>query len=72
MAYGKILGKFQFENYFLMNYVFDYFDFFFSENMVVVKGESTQHLKDLHLMADDLELPSFLVKDAGMDTVFDI
>ena len=33
--------------------------------MVVVKGESTQHLKDLHLMAEDLELPSFLVKDAG-------
>ena len=47
-------------------------NFLFSENMVVVKGESTQHLKDLHLMADDLELPSFLVKDAGMDTVFDI
>lgn len=41
----------------------------FGENMVVVKGESTQHLKDLHLMAEDLELPSFLVKDAGITQV---
>ena len=37
--------------------------------MVVVKGESTQHLKDLHLMAEDLYLPSFLVKDAGITQV---
>jgi len=41
----------------------------FGEKMVVVKGESTQHLRDLHLMAEDLELPSFLVKDAGITQV---
>jgi len=41
----------------------------FGENMVVVQGETTQHLKDLHLMAEDLELPSFLVKDAGITQV---
>jgi peptidyl-tRNA hydrolase len=41
----------------------------FCENMVVVQGESTQHLKDLHLMAEDLELPSFLIKDAGITQV---
>jgi len=41
----------------------------FGEKMVVVKGESTQHLKDLHLMAEDLDLPSFLVKDAGITQV---
>jgi peptidyl-tRNA hydrolase len=41
----------------------------FGENMVVVQGESTQHLKDLHLMAEDLELPSFLIKDAGITQV---
>ena len=43
--------------------------FLFREKMVVVKGESTQHLRDLHLMAEDLELPSFLVKDAGITQV---
>ena len=48
-----------------MNFLTKYC-YYLSENMVVVKGESTQHLKDLHLMAEDLELPSFLVKDAGM------
>ena len=47
----------------------DFTNFFFSENMVVVQGETTQHLKDLHLMAEDLELPSFLVKDAGITQV---
>ena len=46
-----------------------FFNLNFSENMVVVKGESTQHLKDLHLMAEDLDLPSFLVKDAGITQV---
>jgi PTH2 family peptidyl-tRNA hydrolase len=46
-----------------------FLNFFFREKMVVVKGESTQHLKDLHLMAEDLELPSFLVKDAGITQV---
>ena len=45
------------------------FFIFFREKMVVVKGESTQHLKDLHLMAEDLDLPSFLVKDAGITQV---
>ena len=49
----------------LTNFIFT----FFSENMVVVQGETTQHLKDLHLMAEDLELPSFLVKDAGITQV---
>ena len=68
LVYGKILGKLQCLNYkqsfSKMNFLTKYC-YYFSENMVVVKGESTQHLKDLHLMAEDLELPSFLVKDAG-------
>lgn len=41
----------------------------FGEKMVVLKGESTQHLQDLQLMADDLELPNFIVKDVGITQV---
>jgi len=49
------------------------------EETVVFKGESTQHLKDLYLMAEDLDLACYLVKSVeitqlpnGSVTVFGV
>jgi len=49
------------------------------EETVVFKGESTQHLKDLYLMAEDLDLASYLVNNveitqlpSGSVTVFGV
>ena len=34
----------------------------YGEDTIVYQGESSQHLKDLSLIAEDLELPSYLLQ----------
>ena len=37
----------------------------FGQAKICLRGESTQHLLDLQRRADELNLPNFLVQDAG-------